>query len=418
MKLFNISGLFHPLFSANKLFTGLRTFGMVSAVFIFLFGITGCETPEKVLKSNDVNYKKAKAIFWYNKKEYYKCIPVFEELIGLMKGRESVEDLYYMYCMANYQQGDYLISAYHFKNFYDQYPNSEKAEECLYMYAKSNERESPKPDLDQTATYKAIDAYQFFLNMFPASNYVPESNTAMRNLRRKLEKKALNNAELYYRTENYKAAATTFENLLVDFPDIEENERISFMIVKSNYLFAENSVPQRKAERYKHVIESYNDFKYKFASSKYIEESSKYESRSHYLAVKSAYEWAEISPLNERENHFRVAFAEADAQKPVLTDPDQLKDLEIWREKGFFLIIKGYFLMSEISKESQKMGALQQTLKSYYTFVDLFPKSKYSKEAEKMFKQASEQIQRIKDGLAQPKEESEKRNKKKQNSNG
>ena len=74
--------------------------------------------------------------------------------------------------------------------------------------------------------------------------------------------------------------------------------------------------------------------------------------------------------------------------------------------------------MSEISKESQKMGALQQTLKSYYTFVDLFPKSKYSKEAEKMFKQASEQIQRIKDGLAQPKEESEKRNKKKQNSNG
>src|SRR5580658_613387 len=106
-------------------------------LLVLLFGIMGCDTPEKALKSTDINYKKAKAISWYNKKEYYKCIPLFEELIGLMKGRQSTEDLYYMYANANYHQGDYMISAYHFKNFYDLYPNSEKAEECLFMYAKS-----------------------------------------------------------------------------------------------------------------------------------------------------------------------------------------------------------------------------------------------------------------------------------------
>lgn len=408
MKLFQHFGSLYLFHTAKKLFPAFRNFCVVVSAFVFLFGISGCETPEKVLKSTDISYKKAKAIFWYNKKEYFKCIPVLEELIGLMKGRESVEELYYMYCMANYEQGDYLISAYHFKNFYDQYPNADKAEDCLYMYAKSNEKQSPKPDLDQTFTYKALEAYQFFLNMFPESKYVAESNSAIHNLRRKLEKKALNNAEMYYRTENYKAAATTFESLLVDFPDIEENERISFMIVKSNMLFAENSVPQRKMERYKHVIESYNDFKYKFAASKYIEEASKYEVKSHYLAVKSAYEWAEIAPLNEREGHYRTAFAEADAQKPILTDPEQLKNLEIWREKGYFLIVKGYFLMSEESKEGQKLGALQQSVKTYYTFVDLFPKSKYSREAEKIFKNSSEQIQRIKEEAAKPKDETKK----------
>ena len=102
------------------------------AIMALLF-VSSCETPEKVLKSNDIEYKKAKAIQWYNKKEYFKCIPVFEELIGLMKGRQSVEELYYMYCMANYKQGDYMISAYHFKNFYDQYTSNEKAEECLFF---------------------------------------------------------------------------------------------------------------------------------------------------------------------------------------------------------------------------------------------------------------------------------------------
>jgi outer membrane protein assembly factor BamD len=364
--------------------------------FCLLFFLPGCETPEKVLKSTDLEYKKAKAIFWYNKKEYFKCIPVFEELIGLMKGRESVEELYYMYCMANYKQGDYLISAYHFKNFYDQYTNSPKAEECLYMWAQSNEQQSPKPELDQTFTYKALDAYQFFLNMFPDSKYLNESNAAITKLRKKLEKKALNNAELYYRTQNYKAAATTYENLLHDFPDIEENERISFMIVKANYMFASNSVPQRKTERFKHVITSYADFKYRFPTSKYLEEATRYEVKAHYQAVKSAFEWAEICPLNERERQFRLAFAEAEAQKPFITDPAQLNDLNEWVEKGHFLIVKAYFLLSEEKRDSQKVGALEQTVKSYYNFVDLFPKSRYIREAERIFNNSTEQIKKIK----------------------
>ena len=84
---------------------------------LLAFGNQSCETPEKVMKSNDIEYKQKKAIYWYNKKEYFKCIPVFEELIGLMKGTKSTEDIYYMYCFANYKQGDYMISAYHFKNF-------------------------------------------------------------------------------------------------------------------------------------------------------------------------------------------------------------------------------------------------------------------------------------------------------------
>lgn len=361
-----------------------------------LLSISGCETPEKVLKSTDLEYKKAKATFWYNKKEYFKCIPVFEELIGLMKGRESVEELYYMYCMANYKQGDYLISAYHFKNYYDQYTNSPKAEECLYMWAQSNEQQSPKPELDQTFTYKALDAYQFFLNMYPDSKYINESNAAIAKLRKKLEKKALSNAELYYRTENYKAAATTYENLLRDFPDIEENEKISFMIVKANYMFAENSVPQRKAERFRHVIDSYSDFIYKFPSSKYLEEAARYEAKSHYQAVKSAFEWAEICPLTDRERNFKLAFAEAEAQKAAITDPGQLKDLSDWTEKGYFLIVKAYFLLSEEKRDTQKVGVLEQTLKSYYTFVDLFPKSRFIKEAERMFNNSTEQIKKLK----------------------
>ena len=363
--------------------------------FLLLF-ISACDTPEKVLKSNDLEYKKTKAIYWYNKKEYFKCIPVMEELIGLMKGRQSTEDLYYMYCNANYKQGDYMISAYHFKNFYDLYPAGEHTEECLYMQGKSFQMLSPKPDLDQTYTYKALEAYQFFLNIFPDSKYVGETNDNISKLRKKLEKKALNAAELYYKTSNFKASATSYESILVNYPDIAEIEKVSFMIVKSRFKYAGNSIPSKKAERYNNVVKSYNDFKYKFSNSKYLGEAKGYEQQSHFLAVESAFDWADIAPLPERERNFNIFFNEAKAQTPFLIDKKQMDKTKKWIEKGTFLIVRNNFQLSEEKKSKEKLPSLEQTVKTYYNFVDQFPQSKFMKEAERIYNNSNELIKKMK----------------------
>lgn len=376
-------------------FSRLSAVAAYCSLFLLLFA-SSCDTPEKVLKSNDLTYKKNKAIYWYNKKDYFKCIPVFEELIGLMKGRESTEDLYYMYAMANYKQGDYMISAYHFKNFYDLYPNSQYSEECLFMHAKSFQMLSPKPDLDQTYTYKALDSYQLFLSMFSEGKYIQECNDAVIKLRKKLEKKAMTAAELYYKTSNFKAAATSYENILRDFPDIDESEKVTFMIVKSRYKYADNSIPSKKADRYNAVIKSYNEFKYKFSASKLLVEAATYEKSAHYLAVKSAFEWAEIAPAEDREKYFRVFFNELAAEKEYITDKKQLDQLNRLNEKGYFLIVKNYFQLSEDKKSKDKLPTLQQTVKTYYTFVDQFPKSRFMKEAERMYNNSNEQIKKLK----------------------
>lgn len=368
---------------------------MPVAYAILLF-TSSCETPEKVLKSNDLVYKKNKAIFWYNKKEYFKCIPIFEELIGLMKGRESTEDLYYMYSYANYKQGDYMISAYHFKNFYDLYPNSQYSEECLYMHAKSFQMLSPKPELDQTYTYKALESYELFLNMYSDSKFLKECNEAVEKLRKKLEKKALNAADLYYKTSNYKAAATSYENILRDFPDINEGEKVTFMIVKARYKYAQNSIPARKSERFNNVVKSFNTFKYKFSGSKLLKEAEGYAAQSHFESVQSAFEWAEIAPAEDKEKYFRVFFNEIAAQQSQITDKKELEQLVKWNEKAYFLIVKNNFLISEDKKSKDKLPSLEQTVKTYYTFVDRFPNSRFMKEAERIFNNSTELIKKLK----------------------
>ena len=371
-------------------------FCLLSVAYAILLFTSSCETPEKVLKSNDLVYKKNKAIFWYNKKEYFKCIPIFEELIGLMKGRESTEDLYYMYSYANYKQGDYMISAYHFKNFYDLYPNSQYSEECLFMHAKSFQMLSPKPELDQTYTYKALESYELFLNMYSDSKYLKECNEAVEKLRKKLEKKALNAADLYYKTSNYKAAATSYENILRDFPDINEGEKVTFMIVKARYKYAQNSIPARKSERFNNVVKSFNTFKYKFSGSKSLKEAEGYAAQSHFESVQSAFEWAEIAPPEDKEKYFRVFFNELAAQQTQITDKKELEQLVKWNEKAYFLIVKNNFLISEDKKSKDKLPSLEQTVKTYYTFVDRFPNSRYIKEAERIFNNSTELIKKLK----------------------
>jgi outer membrane protein assembly factor BamD len=91
--------------------------------------------------------------------------------------------------MANYKQGDYMIGAYHFKNFVTTYPLSDKAEEALFMAAMCNDRLSPRYELDQTYTTKAIDGFQNFINQYPESKRLDTANAMITKLRKKLEKK-------------------------------------------------------------------------------------------------------------------------------------------------------------------------------------------------------------------------------------
>ena len=357
--------------------------------------LVSCETPEKVLKSNNLDYKYAKAIGWYNKKEYVKAIPVLEELIGLYKGTRNTEDLYYYYAMANYRQSDYMIAAYHFKNFTNLYPNSQYAEECLYLHARCNKMLSSKAELDQTYTYKALEAYQLFLNTYPVTNYLDQCNKDIQVLRKKLETKALKNADLYYKTSNFRAAATSFETLLVQFPDIEDAERIQFMVVKANFKFAQNSIFSKKPERFYKVIENHSQFAYKYPSSKYLEETREYAEQSYIEILRAYADQAASSRGRERIGSFQNAIREYQRVYPQLQDRYK-EEADQLRENSYFQLVKTLYGMAEEYRGGEKLKILEETIQSYYTFVDSYKDSKYQSEAEKLFRKSRSEIEKIK----------------------
>lgn len=239
----------------------------IKFLFLLLIGLLffACSEYQQVLKSPNPEYKYTKALEYYGEEEYVKTLPLLEELVPLYRGTEKGQKIYYYYCYTNYYLGYHLTAAFHFRRFYETYPISEYAEDALFMSAYCNYMDSPKPSLDQSPTYRALQELQLFVNTFPESELVDSTNTLVDNLLRKLETKAFENAKQYYKLRHYKSAVVALENVLEEFPGTSFEEEIKFKILQSYFYLATNSIESKKKERFDKGIESYYEFIDKFA---------------------------------------------------------------------------------------------------------------------------------------------------------
>lgn len=250
---------------------------MLNKIFIILlcFTITCCGEYQKVVKSEDYNYKYKKAISYYEKDQYNRAMPIFKELTTIFRGTSKSEEVSYYFAYCNYSIGDNLMAAYLFQRHLLNYPNSKHSEECAYMSAYCYYLEAPSYSLDATNTKKAIKELQSFVNKFPSSDKVKKCNELIDELRNKLSKKAFENAKQYYTTSNYKSAIIALDNILIDFPSFKNREEAYYLIVKSSYLLAINSISTKIEKRLKDTLDAYEQFKSNFKNSIYLDDLEK-----------------------------------------------------------------------------------------------------------------------------------------------
>jgi outer membrane protein assembly factor BamD len=250
-------------------------------LFVFVVVLASCSSKfSKTLKSTDNDYKLKMAENYYAKKDYNKAFTLYEDLFPVFKGTAKFEDLYYKYAMTSFNLKDYVNSENLFKTFVETFPNSPNAEEADFMRAFSFYKQSPKAELDQTNTMKAMGQMQVFINTHPTSARVPQATDIIDECRAKLEIKDYKNAELYYNMGYYKAAAIAFGSLTDNFPDTKKGDEYKLMVIKSYYLYAQNSVEEKQTERYEKVVNECIDFTDRFPESKLATTVNTYKQQS------------------------------------------------------------------------------------------------------------------------------------------
>ena len=246
---------------------------IVLSIFFLLF--SSCSRFSRIQKSTDMEAKYQAAVKYYEKKSYYHALQLFEELITVFRGTVKAEDIYYYYAMCYYNTGEYNVAGYHFNNFNQTFPSSSRAEEALFRNAYCYYLDSPPSTLDQKNTIEAINQFQLFINKYPKSDKVAESNNYIDELRYKLETKEFDIARLYYKKENHKSAIVAFNNVIKTYPATVYKEDCLYYILSSSLIYANQSVFTRKAERYKNTIESYYKLIDTFPETKYLKDAEK-----------------------------------------------------------------------------------------------------------------------------------------------
>lgn len=246
-------------------------------IAIISLSVVSCSKFSKVQKSTDYDYKLRMAEKYYVSLKYHYAQQLYEELFPLMKGQPQFEDLFYKYAYCSYYLHDWMQAENLFKQFVEVFPNSAKAEEMEFMRAYTYYRQSPKPALDQTNTQKTIGLMQTFINTHPNSPKNKEASEIMDKCRAKLEEKEYSSASLYYNMGHYRAAAIAYTSLMNDFPDSQKSDEYKLQVIKSYYLFAMNSIEEKKTTRFEQVITECNDFIDRFPESSLKKEVENYQ---------------------------------------------------------------------------------------------------------------------------------------------
>lgn len=241
-------------------------------ILIFSILLASCGDFNKIVKSTDYEYKYKKALEYYEAKDYTHANSLFQDLVYVFRGTSRGDELYYYYAKSCYLSSDYTLANHYFKTLTEQYPRSKHAEESQFLAAMCSYKESPNPKLDQEVTQKAIDAFQLFINLYPFSKNVEEATIRIDELHEKLVMKSFLNAKLYFDMDYYKAAIVALENNLKEFPDSKYREDVKYLLFKSKYLLADNSIEEKKRERLNAARDEYYNFVDEFPDSKFTKE--------------------------------------------------------------------------------------------------------------------------------------------------
>lgn len=238
-----------------KLFVGL----MLAALMV------SCSEYQKLLVTTNNELRLERAEAYYNEKKYNKVVELLETYISSYRNSEKGELVLYLVAKSQYNSKKYSYCIEHFENIYRTYPKSQYAEEARFLAAKSAFLVTPDPRLTQEETVKSINMLRQFLEIYPESAHSDEVVKMVQDLQDKLVYKQLLSCRLYfnlgnYMGNNYQSCVVTATNALLDFPVSKYREELMYMILKSKYTLATESIEELKLERYRSTIDEYYTF--------------------------------------------------------------------------------------------------------------------------------------------------------------
>jgi outer membrane protein assembly factor BamD len=181
------------------------------------------------------------------------------------------------------------------------------------------------------------------------------------------------NASAYYGMKDYYSAGSYFSAFIEEFPFGKHAEEAYFMTAFCNYKISPNSELDQESSRT--AIEGFNIFINRFPSSSKVAEAKEHIKTLQDKIVEKSY-------LSARLYYDMKQYkAAAIALNNSLKEYSESK----FREEMMFLKLSSLYLYAYNSQAIRQKERYQSTMDDYYSFMEEFPKSQYSKDVNSIF---------------------------------
>ena len=248
-----------------------RTIALAAAA---LAALVSCKSEfDALLSSNDVDAKYKAAMEYFNNKKYLKAGQLFESMAVLTNGTARDDTVQYYWGLSNYRYKDYYTAESNLAKFINNYPRSPFASDARFLRLDCLYRATYRWELDQTPTRSCLASILEYEREFPHETEHIEACEKMRaDLEDRLDRKAFENARLYYKMEDYPAARVALRNVLKDNAENAYREDVLYYTAMSSYHYARLSTAARQKERYLTFVDDYLNFIGEYGESKYRRE--------------------------------------------------------------------------------------------------------------------------------------------------
>jgi outer membrane protein assembly factor BamD len=198
----------------------MTTRTLILAILLVTALELGCHSSNVVenLSAED-RYTLAKAKF--DDENYLDAIEDFRVITLQYPGSRVADSAQFFLAQSYFHRGQFILAASEYETLVRSMSVSPLVPEARYEIGMCYYELSPNSDLDQKYTYKALDAFQSFIEYHPTNALVPQAEQKIRELNTKLAGKEYNSGKIYMKMEYYGAAERQFQFVLEKYHDTD-----------------------------------------------------------------------------------------------------------------------------------------------------------------------------------------------------
>jgi outer membrane protein assembly factor BamD len=216
-----------------------RIFGAI-AVPLLIISLSACASKKMqispdVASSDEALFKEGEK---YIKKSPEKARLYMQQVIDLFprsfyaqRAKLAIADSYF----AQGDEGSMILAANEYRNFISLYPYSPSAPYAMYRVGLCSYEKILKPGRDQQKTVEALAEFKKVISAYPLSEEAKLARDKIKDCEGHLAEHTFGIGLQYYRMKAYKAAIDRLGEILTNYPDYAELDRVYFYIAESYF---------------------------------------------------------------------------------------------------------------------------------------------------------------------------------------